>query len=254
MNSLELKDDVEEWWNHNSHVIRQAGEEIFRKTSGKGPPNDKETWWWNEEVAECIKEKKEAKKSYYRNGNDANRERLKLANKAAKKAEAVAKAEAREDAYEELKTIYGEKKIFRIARARDRQTKDHTHIRHMNDENGRVLYDDDDVTRRWKGYIDKLLNEENARIDIGEGMPTERETRNITRNEVVKAMKKMKNNKSVGPDNIHIEVWKCLEEDGYDLMWDLVRKIFEQEMIPSEWKKVLLLEVPMKGQDKKTCR
>ncbi|KAK4299957.1 hypothetical protein Pmani_027812 [Petrolisthes manimaculis] len=138
--------------NNMNEVIRQAGEDIFGKTSGKGPPNDKETWWWNEEVAECIKEKKEAKKSYYRNRNDANRERLKLANKAAKKAVAIATAEAREDAYEELETMDGQKKIFRIAKARDRQTKDHTHIRHMKDENGRILYDDDDdVTRRWKG-------------------------------------------------------------------------------------------------------
>ena len=38
-------DGVQEWWEKNSAAIRKAGEEVLGKTSGKGPPADKETWW-----------------------------------------------------------------------------------------------------------------------------------------------------------------------------------------------------------------
>ena len=42
-------------------------------------------------------------------------------------------------------------------------------------------------------------------------------------------MRAMKNNKAVGPDNIPIEVCKCLREAGIDMVWDLMRKIACQE-------------------------
>ena len=31
-------------------------------TTGRRPPGDKETWWWNDKVQEVIKAKKMAKK------------------------------------------------------------------------------------------------------------------------------------------------------------------------------------------------
>ena len=80
----------------------------------KGAPDDKETWWWCDEVSECIKNKKKAKKKYYAEINQTNREALRRANKAAKKAVAVARAKARESIYDELETIEGQTKMYRI--------------------------------------------------------------------------------------------------------------------------------------------
>ena len=243
LEEIELKDDVDDWWQHNQQVIVRAAEEIFGKTSGKGPPDDKESWWWDEEVAECVREKKEAKKRYYAERNQANRDILRRANKVAKKAVAVARAKAREELYEELETREGQKKIYRIAKARDRKTKDLTHIKHMKDENGIVLYGDEEIKKRWRDYYEKLLNEENPRIPSGEGLPTERATPDITRNEVQKAMRAMKCNKSVGPDNIPIEVWKSLGEEGVDIVWDLTQKIFSQEKMPTQWRKSSIIPI-----------
>ena len=66
LNDIKLTVDVEEWWQRITQVTLWVGEEIFGKTSNKGPPNDKRTWWWNVEVAEVIKEKKLAKKECYK--------------------------------------------------------------------------------------------------------------------------------------------------------------------------------------------
>jgi len=62
------------------------------------------------------------------------------------------------------------------------------------------------------------MNVENERehrsIQPLEGEPVER----ITETEVKVALRKMKNGKSVGPDNIPAEVWKHLGNTGVELL------------------------------------
>ena len=35
-------------------------------------------------------------------------------------------------------------------------------------------------------------------------------------------------------NGIPVEVWKCMGEEGVDMLWDLLQKIYEQEKMP-EW-------------------
>nr|XP_027232040.1 uncharacterized protein LOC113823570 [Penaeus vannamei] len=211
LEQIELREGVEEWWNLNASMIRQAAEEILGMTSGKGPPNDKETWWWKEEILETIKQKI-TRKEYYKNRNEENEERLKTANKAAKKAVAVAKTETREEMYQELDTRGGQKKIYRIAKARDKSTKDQTHIRHMKDTEGNVLYDDDAIKGDGRNIFENLMNVETQEWKQERAYQQRGGTDNISRREVEKALRLMKSNKAVGPDNIPIEAWNSLGE------------------------------------------
>ena len=50
--------------------------------------------------------------------------------------------------YEELETPEGERKIFRIAKARDKATKDFSHMKQIKNEHGVVLRDLDRRRRR----------------------------------------------------------------------------------------------------------
>ena len=112
------------------------------KTSGKDPPQDKETWWWNNEVREKVKENMEAKKTYDRMGNEEAKRAYREAIKGAKRAVAQAKARAREDMYDKLETREGEKRIFALAREKEKSTKNFTHIKQVKNKEGRVLVDD----------------------------------------------------------------------------------------------------------------
>ena len=56
-----------------------------------------------------------------------------------KKAIAMAKGSAYDDVYARLETKEGEKKLYRLARQRDRAGKDVQHVRFMKDENGNVM-------------------------------------------------------------------------------------------------------------------
>ena len=82
---------------------------------------------------------------------------------------------------EELETPECERKISRIAKAKD-FTKNHQ----IKDEQRVVLRDLDRILGRWKGYFDKLLNGENHIFDP-DGVPNYGLTQRIGRNGVLKS-------------------------------------------------------------------
>jgi len=47
---------VNDHWQQMKGIMMESAQDICGMT--KGPRRHKETWWWNEEVAEAVKEKK----------------------------------------------------------------------------------------------------------------------------------------------------------------------------------------------------
>ena len=94
-------------------------------------------------------------------------------------------------------------------------------MKHIKNEHGVVLRDLDMIIGIWKCYFDKLLNEENPRSIFDDGVPNEGLIQGINRDEVKVAMSRIKKGKATGIDGIPVEVWKCLEEEGIDMLWDI---------------------------------
>ena len=67
------------------------------------------------------------------------------------------------------------------------------------------------------------------------------------------ALRKMKNDKGVGPDNIPVEVWKSLGEDGERWLASLFQKIFEKERMPNEWRRSTLVPIFKQKGDIQEC-
>ena len=109
------------------------------------------------------------------------------------------------------------------------------------------------IIGRWKGYFDKLLNEENPRSIFDDGVPNEGLTQGIRRDEVKVAISRMKNGKATGMDGIPVEVWKCLGEEGIDMLWDLMQGIYEQEKIPTEWRDSVIIPIYKEKGDIQDC-
>ena len=241
--SIILANDVNIWWVENSAMLMRTAEELLGKTSGKGPPNDKESWWWSQETQEKIKRKREAGIVYKKNRTAENETAWKTAKKEAKRAVARARAEGMNDVYERLEASDGQKMIYNMAKSRNRATKDLTHIRQIRDRNGRVLSREECIRARWKEHFEKLLNEENPRRISEEGTPVEGVVPDITREEVKRALGKMKNGKAAGPDSIPVEAWKALGEEGVDILWDLFSKVFRHEKMPDNWRNSFLIPI-----------
>jgi len=70
---------------------------------------------------------------------EISRVRYKAAKKVAKKAVAVAKSMAYNRLHQKLETKEGEKELFKLARARERRTRDLGIVRCIKDENSKVL-------------------------------------------------------------------------------------------------------------------
>ena len=107
--------------------------------------------------------KRNAKKKYDETGTDEDKERNRVAKKEAKVAVAQAKQQAMDSVYEELETKEGQKKIYKIAKGRNKATKDITHIKQIKNEDGAVMCSSSDIKGRWKQYFERLLSEENPR-------------------------------------------------------------------------------------------
>ena len=154
--------------------------------------------------------------------------------------------------YEKLETE-GQKSIYKIAKSRYKTSKDLTYIRQIKDKNGRILSKEESIRATWKEFFEKLLNEENPRIIIGDGNPHERIVQDISREDVKRALDKMKKGKAVGPDGTPVEVWKCLGLEGIDILWDLMCKMHRQERMPDMWRNSLVVPIYKGKGDVQEC-
>ena len=125
------KDGLPDEWDKTAEMLRKTTETVLRVTFGKRK-KDRETWWWNEEVQESIKEKKEAKKAWDKIRDDNTKKIFKEKKSKAKKAVAMEKGRAHDDFYARLETKEGEKVFYRLARQRDREGKNVQHVRVIN--------------------------------------------------------------------------------------------------------------------------
>ena len=153
-------------------MILKAGQNVLGMLTGRRPPGDKESWWWNEEVKEAIRAKKEAKKKWTTSGRQEDMDSYQQANKAAKKEVARSKAHVMDEIYKGLETTEGEGKIYRIAKSRNKATKDFTQIRQIKDGHEIVIWEQK-INDRWKGYFEILLNEDNTRTVLVIGLEGE---------------------------------------------------------------------------------
>ena len=204
------RDGLPNEWDKTAEILRKTAESVVGVTFGKRK-GDRETWWWNEEVQESIKEKKEAKKAWDKTRNKNTKKIYKENKNKAKKAVAMAKGRAYDNLYVILETKESEKELYGLARQRDRAGNDVLHVRVIKDENGNVMVNSEAVLKRWKEYFEKLMNEENNRDPRTEEAEVVNEEINcVSRKEVKNALRRMKKGKAVGPDELPIEVWKCM--------------------------------------------
>ena len=127
----------------------------------------------------------------------------------------MAKRRVYDNLYARLETKEGEKELYRLVRQRNRAGKDVQHVRVIKDENGNVMINSEAVLKRWKEYFEKLMNEENNREPRTEEAEVVNEEVNcVSREEVKNALRRMKKGKTVGPDELPVEVWKCMGRWG----------------------------------------
>ncbi|KAK3556769.1 hypothetical protein QTP70_016679 [Hemibagrus guttatus] len=125
-------------WETTAEVIRETGRKVLGVSSGRRK-EDKETWWWNEEVQDSIQRKRLAKKKWDMDRTEENRQEYKELQRRVKRELSKAKQKAYDKLYTRLDTREGEKDLYRLTRQRDRDGKDVQQVRVIKDRDGRVL-------------------------------------------------------------------------------------------------------------------
>ncbi|GJZ54673.1 hypothetical protein Tco_0609558 [Tanacetum coccineum] len=217
------------------------------RQSSKTHSSYRESWWFGEEVQTKIAAKQARFRELLlcREGNQEDRamakERYKAAKREAKIAVAQAKDKAYEDLYKKLDSKEGANDIYRIAKARERRRRDLGNIRYIKDEEGRTIVIEEDIRKRWGEYFSSLFNEsrpERSVVVENSSQPLQLDCyySRINQGEVRVALQKMGRNKAVGPDQIPIEAWRCLGDEGIKWLTCLFNKIFSSAKMPDEWR------------------
>ncbi|KAK3538295.1 hypothetical protein QTP70_035062, partial [Hemibagrus guttatus] len=208
----------------------------------------------NEEVQDSVQRKRLAKKKWDMDRTEENRQEYKELQRRVKREVSKAKQKAYDELYTRLYTKEGEKDLYRLARQRDRDGKDVQQVRVIKDRDGSVLTSEESVQRRWKEYFEELMNEENEREKRVEGVNSvEQKVDKIRKDEVRKALKRMKSGKAVGPDDILVEVWKCLGEAAVEFLTSLFNRVLESERMAEEWRRSVLVPIFKNKCDMQSC-
>jgi hypothetical protein len=152
-------------WMNMTTCIRKVILKEFEVTKGD-KRETKQTWWWNEKVQNAIKEKKECFRRMHLDRSANNVERYKVTKKTVKRAVSEAMGQIYDGMYQWLGTKEWEKDIYRMAKSRERKTRDIIQVKCIKDETERLLIKNEDIKNRWWEYFDKLFNKDSGSSSI----------------------------------------------------------------------------------------
>nr|XP_034311369.1 uncharacterized protein LOC117684225 [Crassostrea gigas] len=126
----------------------------------------------------------------------------------------------------------------------------------VKDQHCNILSKDSDIMKRWAEHFKSVLNRGDPYQppDIDNENVTELDisVEEISLVEIQKAIRKMKDNKAAGVDDIPAELLKADIEATSIVMHDLFQDIWRTNMIPSDWKSGIIIKLPKRG-DKTEC-
>ena len=125
--------------------------------------------------------------------------------------------------------------IYKLAKTRNRRTKDISDGIYINDADGNILTDHEKIKDRWQEYFDELFNVTNIRKELDKCDETEGPIPRITEEEIIKQLDKLKNRRANGPDNLPIELWKLVGDAGIESLETTMNEVMSRGM-PSSYR------------------
>ena len=122
----------------------------------------------------------------------------------------------------------------------------------VKDSNGVIIKDKAARKARWKDHFSSILNRDDPLTPIAESDDRivdemDIDVGDITKTEVLEALKKTKNGKAPGADRVTVEMLKADINATVDRLTALFNKIWKEETTPNRWNSGLIIKVPKKG-------
>ena len=156
----DVSEDIEkEWLLFRSPIISSAAESCGRKRLKVAGDSEKRTPWWNQEVKEAFRAKKDAFKAWLQDRSSSD---LQSRYTEARKAATSAVKKSKEKSWEEFgrrldSNYFSANKVFwqTIRRLRGKSASVTYSIK---DSAGNILTDGNEIFSRWREYFEDLLN------------------------------------------------------------------------------------------------
>lgn len=235
--------------------VKRNIEEVAREVLGEewvGGSRKRHTPWWNDEVRDAIKEKTKLMRRWMKNRTAITREEYVEARRNAERVKKRAEENSWISLGERLRVdlTRGKTLLYGLVKA---YGKSKTRLANIKDENGNILTEPRDINERWTRYFEDLLNVDPEREEeMGEG-DIGGDEQDFTMMELEAALKKMKNGKSPGEDNLAIEL---LKEGGNQLIEQVLEVIngcWREGEVPAEWGKSIIVPIYKKKGDSGQC-
>jgi hypothetical protein len=237
------EDDVESVWKGLKSCLLEVSDDVCGRS--KGRPRHRETWWWNDEVAGAVDEKRRLYRVWRKKKTRQSEADYQRAKSSAKKAVNKAQEVERKKLVEKLEEGEGKGNIFRVVKQMVEKNRDVVGDGCIKDEKGNVVVEQEAIKEVWRKHFEKVSNEEFdwERDSLDAAHAVSGPAEEITANEVRAAITKMKSGKAVGPSGIGAEMLRAAGEAGVLWVTDLCNMIVKEGSIPSDWTKSWLVTV-----------
>ena len=248
---MELDQDVNKALSQINGAITEAAiKEVGYERKRKKP-------WITDTTLDLADEKRVARTKRYRSDLDRR-----VYNDLVRKTKESAKRDKEqwiEDKCEEVQQSFDHSKSRKAyGLIREIKKKHEPRMNNIKDKSGKILTEKQEIMQRWEEYCKELYSDNGIHdLSILEELeaispPTNQTDDYIMKEEIVKAIQDLKNNKSTGSDGIPAELIKEGGEQLINLFHQLCQKVWNEEKIPAEWTKSILILIPKKG-DKTEC-
>ena len=106
----------------------------------------------------------------------------------------------------------------------------------MKDKDGRLKVSQQDRGKLWKNHIEKIMNVENESDQMAKAYMFEGPVEEVTYEEVIKVMNKMKLGKAAGPSEVNMGMIMASGKFGVGVLKKLCQKVVDGKGMPEEWK------------------
>lgn len=229
---------IQEQWSEMHNILRRIEKEEIGTRDRKG-----KKVWMTDEILGMMEERREQKNKNPQKYREINRDIQRKVRRA--------KEQWMNEQCEEIELLERKNDHFAVHRKIKEVTgrnKKHT-MYTLFDDNSKIIMDVEDLKTHWKTYIEQLFKSAEPRqFEVTRDLES---SPKILKQEVLKAIKNSKSGRSPGPDQIHIEIIKLLEEEHIDMLVRLFNEIYSTGVIPQEWLRSEFIPIPKKTSAKR---
>ena len=117
-------------------------------------------------------------------------------------------------------------------------------------KDGTLLTSEKEQEKRWKEHFSEVLNRPSptTQADIEEAEEDlDVKTDPPSKEEIIAAIRTLKNGKASGHDNLSAEFFKMDPNLAAEILLPLFKTIWETKEVPEDWKKGIIIKIPKKG-------